>query len=196
MVRTFALVSTLALAACKPPASDDYAERTRLAPAVKAPSDPIDSPDVEGAVWAPTDNADRLLYGKPGERPLFALECIEQGGLPLVTYTRFAVADAHAKAVLALIGNGHVSRLKIDAAENGGAWRWEGTIEALDPKLDVLTGQREVEATVPGAGTLRFNPSARPGELVERCRAMAAPEPKPEPNVSETPAPSRPEDPA
>ena len=193
MVRTLAPIFVLALAACKPPASDEYIERTRIEPRAAAPSEPIKSPDTEGAVWAATDNADRLLYGKPGERPFFALECTDQGGLPLIAYTRFAKADAHAKAILALIGNGHVSRLKIDAVEHGGVWRWEGAVEAEDPAFDVLTGTRQVEATVPGAGSLILNPSALPGEMVERCRLQdeAGPE-----ETNAEPAPSEPEDPA
>ena len=182
----------LALGACQPPASDEYSERSRIAPQADGPSEPITSPDTQGAVWAAADNPDRLLYGKPGERPLFALECQDQGGLPLIAFTRFARADAGAKAMLALIGNGHVSRLKIDATERGEVWRWEGAIEAADPALDVLTGPRQVEATVPGAGSLILNPSGAPGELVERCRAMAAPEPA----ATATPEPSLPEDPA
>jgi hypothetical protein len=178
MVRTLAPLFLLALAACKPPASDEYTERTRIAPRAATPSEPIRSPDTEGAVWAATDNADRLLYGKPGERPFFALECTGQGGLPLVAYTRFAKADPHAKAILALIGNGHVSRLKIDATERGDVWRWEGAVEAEDPALDVLTGTRQVEATVPGAGSLILHPSALPGELVERCRRQEDTQPE------------------
>ncbi|WP_435201986.1 hypothetical protein [Qipengyuania sp. 902] len=193
MVRTLAPLFVLALAACKPPASDEYTERTRIAPRAEAPSEPIRSPDTEGAVWAATDNPDRLLYGKPGERPYFALECTDQGGLPLVAYTRFAKADAHAKAILALIGNGHVSRLKIDAVERGDVWRWEGAVEAEDPALDVLTGTRQVEATVPGAGSLILNPSALPGELVERCRLQDDAQPE---KTSAEPAPSEPEGPA
>ena len=193
MVRTLTTLFVLALAACKPPASDEYTERTRIAPRAEAPSEPIRSPDTEGAVWAATDNADRLLYGKPGERPFFALECTDQGGLPLIAYTRFAKADAHAKAILALIGNGHVSRLKIDAIERGEVWRWEGAVEAEDPALDVLTGTRQVEATVPGAGSLILNPSALPGELVERCRLQNDAQPE---ETSAEPAPSEPEGPA
>ncbi len=182
----------LAIAACQPPASDEYSERSRIAPRAEGPSEPIASPDTAGAVWAAAENPDRLLYGKPGERPLFALECVDQGGLPLIAFTRFAKADAGAKAILALIGNGHVSRLKIDATERGDIWRWEGATEAADPALDVLTGPRQVEATVPGAGSLILNPSAVPGELVERCRAQALPDPEP----IATPEPLLPEDPA
>ena len=89
MVRTLVPLFVLALAACKPPASDEYTERTRIAPRAEAPSEPIASPDTEGAVWAATGNADRLLYGKPGERPFFALECTDQGGLPLLDLKDF-----------------------------------------------------------------------------------------------------------
>ncbi|WP_421992354.1 hypothetical protein [Qipengyuania sp.] len=180
------------LAACKPPASDEYVERTRIDGGAEGPSEPIDSPDSEGAIWAPADKDDRLLYGKPGERPLFALECVVQGAEPMLAYTRFAKADAHAKAVLALIGNSHVARLPIDAKRVGEVWRWEGAAPVADPRWDVLTGRREVEATVPGAGSVILNPSALPGELVENCRALADP-PSDEAESSE---PSPPEDPA
>ena len=175
MRRIAPLFPILLLAACKPPAADDYVERTRIGGAVQGPSEPIDSPDVEDAIWAPAQEGVRLLYGEPGQRPLFAIECLADGGEPMLSYTRFAKADAHAKAVLALIGNSHVTRLKIDAARVGETWRWEGSTEAIDPRWDVLTGTREVEATVPGAGSLILNPSTLPGELVERCRALAEP---------------------
>ncbi len=192
MRRALTLVPLAVLAACKPPASDDYVERTRIDTAVEGPSQPIDSPDTEDAIWAPAKEGARLIYGTPGERPLFAIECLSDGTEPMLGYTRFAKADAHAKAVLALIGNGHVARLKIDAEQIGDVWRWEGTIAATDPRLDVLTGTRQVEATVPGAGSVILNSSALPGELVERCRELA------EPLIEDGPtaAPSAPADPA
>lgn len=192
MRRAPALLPILVLAACKPPAADDYVERTRIGGEVQGPSEPIDSPDTQGAVWAPADKARRLLYGQPGERPLFAIECVGQGAVPMLAYTRFAKADPHAKAVLALIGNSHVTRLPIDAAQINDVWRWEGAAPVTDPRWDVLTGTREVEATVPGAGSVILNPSALPGALVEECRALAQPPSDDEPN----PAPSAPEGPA
>ena len=189
---TLALLPLAILAACKPPASDDYVERARIDEPAEKPSEPIDSPDTEGAIWAPAREGARLLYGVPGEHPLFAIECISDGSEPVLGYTRFAKADARAKAILALIGNGHVSRLKIDATQIGDAWRWEGNVEVNDRRLDVLTGRREIEATVPGAGSLILNPSALPGELVERCRSLTEPlapdQPTPEPSPPEYPA--------
>lgn len=198
MRRASPLVLLAVLAACKPPASDDYVERTRIDTPVEGPAEPIDSPDTEGAIWAPAAEGARLLYGKPGERPLFAVECLSDGSEPMLGYTRFARADADAQAVLALIGNGHVARLKIDAVQIGDVWRWEGAIEAADQRLDVLTGNREVEATVPGAGSVILNPSALPGELVERCRALGEPlgDDAPLSEGEPTPAPSPPADPA
>ncbi|QKG70379.1 hypothetical protein [Erythrobacter mangrovi] len=190
MIRVLALVPFVLLAACKPPASDEYVERSRIVPRTEGPSEPLDSPDTTGAIWAPGARPDRLLYGKPGERPLMAIECIHEAKASSIAYTRFAPADPHAKAVLALIGNSHVSRLKIDAVETDGIWIWQAAIDAVDPALDVLTGTREVEATVPGAGTVVLNPSQLPGDLIEQCRAQAAPA------ASENSAPSPREDPA
>ena len=165
MVRLFALSSLLALAACKPPASDEYVTRERIASDRQAPRAPIDSPDVEGALWARSDDGERLLYGKPGAAPFFALACEDD----MIRYTRFVEADAGAKAVLALIGNGHVERFWIDAEETETAWVWRGRIAADDPRLEVLTGPRTVEATVAGAGSLTLNPSRLPGEFITAC---------------------------
>lgn len=174
-MRFAALLSLALLTACNPPAADDYVARVGVA-GRDAPSPPIASPDTKGAVWAPSPaHPQRLVYGKPGERVLFALECVDDGTGPALTYTRFAAADAHAKAILALIGNGHVARLKIDATRNGPSWLWQGSEPAVSTNFESLTGGRQVEATVPGAGSLILNPSALPGELILRCRALALP---------------------
>lgn len=176
MIRLTALCTLTLIAACKPPASDDYVTRTEVAQERQAPADPIDSPDTDGASWATSPESGRLLYGKPGEMPLLSLECMDG----TLTYRRYVAADADAKAVLALIGNGHVERLWIDAAQEGEAWLWRGSIAADDPRLDVLTGPRSVEATIPGAGTVRLNGSQRPGEFITRCAAEITPPPVPE----------------
>lgn len=175
-MRAFAALGPLALlAACGSPAAEDYVARVGVA-ARDAPSPPIASPDTKGAVWAPSPaSARRLLYGKPGQRVLFALECAGNTAAPVLTYTRFAAADSHAKAVLALIGNGHVARLKIDAVRDGNAWLWRGSARAEDPAFEGLTGGRQVEATVPGAGSLILNPSPLLADLVLLCRAQIPP---------------------
>lgn len=187
--RRIALLSLacLPVAACQPPAADDYVTRTRLAPKTEAPSKPIASPDTEGALWAPARQGTRILYGKPGERPLMALACERHGAGPVVVFTRFARADEGAKGILALIGNGHVERLFVDATSANGATIWAGSVDARDPRLEVLTGGRKVEATIPGAGSVILNPSAMPGELIALCRAGAPPLPLPGEAVPPTP---------
>jgi hypothetical protein len=188
-VRWAAACGLAMLAACRPPAADHYVTRVELQPASGDAHVLMHSPDTTGAIWAGTASPDRLLYGKPGETPLMALECAGEGTLRSLVVTRFAQADAHAKAMLALIGNGHVSRFKVDSTWNGRGWLWQGRIAPGDPLLDVLTGQREVEATIPGAGTLKLNPSSRPAELIERCRRLVAPAaPPPTPGASPSPA--------
>lgn len=174
-MRLAALLPLILLAACNPPAADHYVARVGVSER-DAPAPPMASPDTAGAAWvARPASPERLLYGKPGQPPLFALECTGTATAPVLTYTRFAPADAHAQAILALIGNGHVARLKIDAARAGNAWLWQGTAPATSPDFEGLTGARQIEATVPGAGSMILNPSPLPGELISRCRSLAPP---------------------
>lgn len=174
-MRRAALLQLALLAACNPPAADDYVARVGVS-GRDAPSLPLDSPDTTGAVWMPSDaGGRRLVYGKPGERVLFALECAGNPAAPVLAYTRYAPADAHAKAILALIGNGHVTRLKIDATRSGPGWLWQGEEPAESLAFEALTGGRQVEATVPGAGSLILNPSPLPGDLIQLCRAQVPP---------------------
>lgn len=165
-----AAFGTAFLFSCKPPATDGYVERMPLGEARDAPSAPLASPDTEGAIWADSDRPLRLIYGRPGETPLFALACERDGDAARIRITRFVAADPKAKALLALIGNGHMERLPVDATWNGRVWLWEGVLEADHPSLEVLTGPRDVEATIPGAGSVVLNPSQRPMRLIEACR--------------------------
>lgn len=175
MLRHACYLSILSLAACKPPASEDYATRPAATDERTSPSVPVDSPDTEGAAWATSETSGRLLYGKPGHSPLLSLAC-EEGTL---VYTRYVAADPDAKAVLALIGNGHVERFWIDAERDGDRWLWRGRLAADDQRLEVLTGPRQVEATVPGAGSVTLNPSRTPGEFIANCAAELIPPPVP-----------------
>lgn len=169
-MRLMPLAAVLLVCACKPPATDEYVERVDLAETRSAVGEPLPSPDVEGAVWAES-GTDRIVYGIPGQAPLLSLACeVNVAGAAQLRITRFAKADARAKALFALIGNGHIARLPVDAKWNGQAWLWEGSISADDPHTEVLTGTRKVTATLPGAGMLDLNPSPMPSRLVEACR--------------------------
>ncbi len=172
-----ALAAAVTVAACKPPASDAYLERVDLSEAKGASVEPLDSPDTTDAVWADGKIAGRILYGIPGEIPFLALACeTRPTGERQIRFIRFAAADPQAEALFALVGNGHIARIPVDATWNGRAWLWEGVVAADNPDLEVLTGQRTITATLPGAGQLDLNPSPRPGQLIEACRPTSVPQ--------------------
>lgn len=157
-------------AACQPPAADDYLERGLARDDLPQASTPIPSPDTADALWAPAREPKRLLFGVPGQTPLLAMQCEGTGEKATITFTRFVRADREAKAMMALVGNFHALRLPVDATWNGRAWLWQGAVTADHPDLEVLTGTRAVEATVPGAGTVVMAPSPLTRELVDACR--------------------------
>ena len=136
------------------------------------PSEPIDSPDTEGAIWSESPVKEgRIIYGIPGEAPLFALGCSDRSDGPAILITRYAPADEGAGALAAFIGNGHVSRIPVDATQLDAGSFWQTELPADSAELEVLTGTREVALTIPGGGRLVINPSQRPGEFIETCRA-------------------------
>lgn len=164
---------SLCLAACQPSAADDYLARGDTSPAARVASDPLPSPDTQGAIWAAIEGQNRIVYGKPDEAPLFGLACIGKGAASTLRFTRYSPADEGAKAFMAVIGNGHVARLKVDATRAGKGWLWQGETPIENDRLEAFTGSRGVEATVPGAGTLKLNGSHLPGQLIDYCRAQA-----------------------
>lgn len=171
------------LAGCRPPAADRYVERVDLDKGQGPAHVLTSSPDVTGAIWAESHTPHRIVYGLPGKAPLMALACAGEGSARTLEITRFAAADRNAKAMMALVGNGHVERMPIDAKDNGRGWLWQGRYPADLPALDAFTGTRKLELTIPGAGTLAIHPSTQPGELIEMCRRLA------EPDSTATPAP-------
>ena len=168
-----ALTVLLALAACKPPPTDADMGRDVPEAQLTFASDPLPSPDTEGAFWARSPQlADKLIYGVPGKPVLLALECMDEDGeLPQLQITRLSPADEGAFALLALVGNGHIGRIAVEAREVGGHSVWQGEADAVDIVWEPLTGARALGATVPGGGRVELNPSDLPGEFVEACRA-------------------------
>lgn len=166
-----AALALAGLAGCKPPPTDSAVARVSLDMPAKGPSEPIASPDVAGATWAATTNPQRLVYGKPGQPVLLALECLAPGTADAkLRITRHAPADEGAAALLALIGNGWIGRFPVDATRVGGRSVWQGEIPAMQREWAALKPALEATVTVPGAGLLRLNPSPLPMALVEQCR--------------------------
>lgn len=188
MTRLLAALSLVALAACQPPAADDYLERGKVTEALPQASEPLPSPDTTDAVWAPSDNAERLLYGVPGETPLLAVQCERSGDAPRLAFTRYVRTDREAQAMMAVVGNFHALRLPVDSTYNGRAWLWQGSVEADNPDLEAMTGQRAFEATIPGAGSVELKPSALVRDLVNACRATVEDEEPEKPDETAEPA--------
>jgi hypothetical protein len=186
-VKRLTALALVALAACRPPASDGYVQRIELGADTDRPHVEAASRDVEGAIWASSGGPERIVFGKPGKPPYLALACTGSGAERAVEVTRFAETDPKAKGMMALVGNGHVERLKIDAKYNGRGWLWQGRYRPSDTRLDALTGVRKLELTIPGAGTLKLEGSNAPGQLIELCRRLSAPEVSAQPSAKLVP---------
>jgi len=165
------LLATLAvLAACKPPPTDADMLREMPEAAHSFASDPLPSPDTDGAMWALSQRTEgRLIFGVPGEPAVLALDC-NTSAAPSIRITRTSPADKGASALLALVGNGHIGRIKVDATRVNSESFWVGDASALDEVWEPLAGPRELTATVPGAGMVSIGPSPMPGLMIEACR--------------------------
>lgn len=130
------------------------------------------SPDTEGAIWAVTKGGTAIAFGHDGASPFLSLTCAigKEGAEPKLTIARHVVPDPGAKALFPVIGNGVISRFKVDAALSDGEWRWEGTYPAAAGEFDVFTGPRPIEATLPGGGMLKLPASTLPREFIDWCR--------------------------
>lgn len=159
-------------------------------------SEPLPSPDTEGAMWAQSSEADRIIYGVPGQPALVSLTCVDRDGQSdLLRITRISPADENAEALLAMVGNGSIGRLEVDATKIGSQTVWQGQAPAADTVWEPLSGPRQITLTVPGAGMVTLNPSDAPSAFVDECRGIAPPVP-PATGPTPEPEPEPPEDPA
>ena len=147
------------------------AQRISFAEARAKVAEPLPSPDTAGARWTVTNDDQAIAFGRAGAAPLLSLACDLRKTPAQLRIVRHVAARPGEKALLPVIGNGTISRFKVDAALGGGEWRWEGEFLAGDPQFDVFTGPLELEATLPGGGTLKIAGSRIPGEFVNWCRA-------------------------
>ena len=168
--RRTALIMLLLLTACEREEEPVQAQRFSLDAARHVPPQPLVSPDTVGAGWSVTGSGQAIDFGRPGAAPLLTLACDLRRTPAQLRIVRNVAARPGQKALLPVIGNGTISRFKVDAALADGEWRWEGALPASDPSLDVFTGPRELEATLPGGGTLLIAGSRIPGEFVNWCR--------------------------
>lgn len=131
----------------------------------------LTSPDTTDAVWTVSESGQAVVFAKAGAPPLLTLACRLKESPAQLAVIRHVQSRPGLSALFPVIGNGTISRFQLDATLSGSEWRWEGALPASDPLNDVFTGTRELEATLPGGGSLLIGPSRIPGEFVNWCRA-------------------------
>jgi len=167
-----ALTALTLLAACGSGEQEPVeAQRFSLEAARRMPPEPLLSPDTKAAGWTVTADGQAIDFGLTGEKPMMTLACDLRAAPARLLVIRHVTGRPGAKALFPVIGNGTISRFKLDAALHGGEWRWEGALPASDPSLDVFTGPNSLEATLPGGGSLQIAGSRIPGEFINWCRA-------------------------
>jgi hypothetical protein len=164
-----ALLSLLSLAACDRGETPVEAQRISLDDARARTAEPLASPDTKDAAWTVRPNGQAIDFGNAGGPPLLSLECrLRQERMAVI---RHAPARPGQEALFPVIGNGLVSRFKVDATLKDREWRWEAALPAADPQFDVFVGRAELQATLPGGGMLMIEGSRIPGEFVDWCRS-------------------------
>jgi hypothetical protein len=129
------------------------------------------SPDSEGASWSLAPGGLAIQFGKDPQAPYLALTCnLSKDSPPAITIIRNAQADPGAKALFAIMGGTTAARLKVDARQSATGWRWEGTYPADASELDAFAATTGLEATLPGAGTLKAAGSPLTREFIDWCR--------------------------
>ncbi|MGB3471598.1 MAG: hypothetical protein WBA51_12310 [Erythrobacter sp.] len=172
MRASITLCAVAIVSACKPPPTDVDLGRDLPEPEPTYASDPLPSPETEGAVWAVSaKDADTIIYGVPGNQAMMAITCVGESTPARLRITRMSPADEGAGALLAMVGNGHIGRVPVDAIRVSGKLIWQGEVMAADPDLEPLAGPRQLTATIPGAGMVTLNPSPLPMQLLSECRA-------------------------
>ncbi|MXO59422.1 hypothetical protein GRI89_07695 [Altererythrobacter salegens] len=168
------IVLILALAACDRPEAPVGGQRISLDDARGTVEEPLASPDTKDAKWTVAKNGQSIDFGIEGGKPFMSLSCKLKDAPPTIHIIRHVTTRPGEKALFPVIGNGMISRFKVDATLADGEWRWEGAVPAEDGSLEVFTGRRELEATLPGAGSLMIEGSAIPGEFIDWCRKGGA----------------------
>jgi hypothetical protein len=163
--------ATLLLTACHGEQAPVEAQRISLDQVPSQGEQPLPSPDTEGASWTTSATGQAIDFGKPGGKPFVSLACSVKSGAPRITVIRHAPARPGEKALFPVIGNRIISRFEVDAALAENEWRWQGTLPADDPLLEVFEGPGRLEATLPGGGTVKIGGSGVPGQFLAWCRS-------------------------
>jgi len=144
-------------------------ERVLAAPLV------LPSPDTKGGTWLGAQSDETVHFADAAGQPLLSFGCDTRDGMTHMRIRRHVAVEPERTALMALIGNGRISRLKVHAVSDGQGPYWEAATPADAETLDVFQGAGIVEVTVPGAGTLTATRSDLPRQLLAACRARVQP---------------------
>jgi hypothetical protein len=187
MKRRVAPLLLILLAACQ--REEAPVQRISLDAARGGPETPISAPDTKDAVWKVSADGQSIDFGAPTGKPYLTIECRQRAVPPMLRLIRHVASRPGESALFPVLGRGN-SRFKLDAALEGGEWRWQGDLPASDELWDVFVTGGRLEATLPGGGSLKLDPSNIPGEFVTWCRSAGrtAVPASPAPASSQTPA--------
>ena len=173
---TLALAVAASISACeRGPEQPVAQQRISLDQASRMPAEPLPSPETDDARWTVAGNGQAVDFGRPGETPMLTLACDLRKTPAELRIVRHVTARPGQKALFPVIGNRIISRFKVDAALADNEWRWQGTLPADDPLLEVFEGPGSLEATLPGGGTVKIAGSALPGQFLTWCRTGGKP---------------------
>jgi hypothetical protein len=163
-------LASLAVTACHREQAPVQGQRIALDQVPSEGEQPLPSPNTDGARWTPSADGQAIDFGHPGQKPYLSLLCDIKAEPPRLTIVRHAPSRPGEKALFPVMSNTTIARFKVDAALRDNEWRWEATLPADDPQLEVFEEARPLEATLPGGGTLKIAASGVPGEFVGWCR--------------------------
>lgn len=165
-----AVVPLALLAACGQDEAPVEAQRIALEQSGEGSAIIELSPDTSDAVWTASADGLAVSFGDAGAPALLTLQCRLADNPAQLAVIRHAPARAGLQAMFPVIGNGRISRFKLDAVQTGDEWQWAGALPAADPLNDVFVGAGSLEATLPGGGSLLIAASRIPSEFVSWCR--------------------------
>lgn len=185
-IRALVPLALFSLAACNAAASDNAVQKFSFDDIRHHPKLVVAaSPDVTDAAWAVSGDANSLRFGRPDEAPLLTLTCeTKNKATPVIHIVRNAQGEPGAKALFPFLSNSMNARFAAETRAHGDKWLWESETPVFDPQLDVFLTGGQVEATLPGAGTLKLAASQEPARVITACRHMGGAE-----LVSAEPAP-------
>lgn len=164
----------LILAACSPSQKDEQTGANGYV-RIPIPTEPAaleTAPaQAKGGQWRASGNGG-IEFGVPGQPAMFAVACTHGAdGSARLRFVRRTRAEEGARALMAIEGNLHVSRVPMDVVKPGDPGEWAGEIDAHLETAGAIKGGLSMVATLPGGGAIKMPPTSEGGRLLDACRS-------------------------